>query len=431
MLKDYLPIQQIRAESNLIDKLVLALIFCFPLFSLTLRHWLSGIYGLLILLALIVLFRKHTRLYPEEKILLVLTLLLVLSFFLSATLNDWSVNSIRRIGNVAKYIFFAPFYLLLRRYLAAPRLLLSGILIGSIILGLQSLYDIAFRPYHQGWGIYGPIIFGDLSVLFFGILLMILFIERQYLARPRALGVAMLFAIVAGILSGSRNAWLAASFSIIAVPLLSAKYINFRQVGSVLLAFIIISIAIVTFYKPLNDRMLLGYNQFKVFMTEGAPRDLPLYGNSVGTRLEQWRSALHIYKEAPLFGFGGGNAAKEVNRFVKEGKAHPDLYNPDSETNIGGLHSTYFETLLNEGLVGLAIALAFLLYPLYIFLRSRQRDPLLAGIGVIFSCNYLIFGFTENPLVHDNYTSVYLTFLAILFAQVVRQRQKPTESAPH
>jgi O-antigen ligase len=307
--------------------------------------------------------------------------------------------------------------------------LLIGIMLGSFVLGLQSLYDIAFRPHQQGWGIYGPIIFGDLAVLFFSLLLLIFIFNRNYLINPPLLGIAVLFAILAGILSGSRNAWAAAIFSSLLVAFLGSRFIKIKYLVLAVISLVIVAVAILSAYKPLQERMILAYQQTYTFISEGAPRDIPLAGNSVGTRLEQWRSALQIYKDSPLFGFGGGNAAKEVNRFVKKGLAHPDLYNIDSETNIGGLHSTYFETLVNEGLIGLGIVLLFLCYPLYIFIKTRKRDPLLSSIGIIFISNYLVFGVSENPLVHDNFTSVYLLLLAVFFSTAIHSLHTAANTA--
>ena len=405
------------------DKLVMLSILLFPTLSMSARHWLSGIFTLLAIVALFVTFRGHRKLYKEEKVFLVLLALYILCFFISATLNDWSVNSIRRVGNVMKYVFFFPLYLLIRQYTDLHRLLLVGIVIGGIVLGLQALYDVLVSGNTQAWGIYGPIVFGDLSVLFFAITLILVIFNNRLTLSTYILTFALLMAVLAGLLSGSRNAWVAAVFSVLIIPFLCFPYVKYKKT-LLLLPVIIFIISATTFAlnNSMQDRLALAYNEVKTYLTQGAPENIPIKSNSAGYRLEQWRVAMHIYKDAPFFGHGGGNAGKNVNRYAEKGLAHPDMINLDTETTIGGLHNTYFEALVNEGIIGLVIILMFLLYPLWIFIRTRKYNPLLSTIGIVFMANYLIFGITENPFVHDNFTSVYLLFLAVFFSEAVRSK---------
>jgi len=422
------PLQEFISGTNLRDRLFLGLVFCFPIFSLTIRHWLSGIYAILILLSLFSLHQCRHKLYKEEKILLILTLLLLLSFFFSASINHWSINSEKRIGTVLKFIFFIPLYLNLRRYDNLTKLLFRGILIASFILLTTALYDIEIRKLPWGIGIYGPIIFGDLSVLYFGIILLILILEKQPQAVSWFYISASLSAFTAGMLSGSRNAWLTAVITILIVPFLTTRKNKLKYLILISLPIILFFGSIFAFNKPFHNRMFLAISQTISFIKDGAPRDKPLTNDSIGIRLEQWHSALILYKEAPFFGFGGGNAAKEINRLALEGRVHPDLYNPASETNIGGIHNTYFETLLTEGSIGLIIMLSFLLYPLFVFVRLRKTDMLLSSTGILFLLDFMLFGTTENPFNADNFSSVYLVLLGILFSAAMHKLYPKTSN---
>jgi len=408
------------------EKIVLLAIFLFPVLSLSVRHWLSGIYSLIALIALFLAFKKPLHLKKEEKILFALFALLLFSFIISASLNGWSDNSIRRLGTVLKYVLFFPVYLLIRRYKDLFNLLLTGIVLGGFILGIQALVDVFYTGLDQGWGIYGPIIFGDLSVLFFSITLIILFFTPTHSKTPYFLTLSLLLSALAVLLSGSRNAWLAALFSIFVIPFLSYKFIKYKKAILVIIPIILITASASLFTDAMQKRLALAYTELNTYLTQGAPRDIPIKSNSVGFRLEQWRVALHITNDAFLFGYGGGNAGKHVKHYAEKGLAHPDLINPDTEKGIGGLHSTYFETLINEGIIGLIIILVFLLYPVYVFSSSRNINPQLAIIGIVFISNYMIFGISENPFVHDNFSSVYLIFLSVFFSEVVRNRYSTT-----
>ena len=406
------------------NNIVVLAILLFPVLSLSVRHWLSGIYSLLALIALFVVFKKPHHLYKEEKILFVLFTLLLLSFMISASLNGWSDNSIRRLGTVLKYLLFFPLYLLIRQFKDLSSFLFVGIIIGGVVLGLQALIDVFYNGLEQGWGIYGPIIFGDLSILFFSITLIILFFSPEHSKTTYLLIISLIFSALAVFLSGSRNAWLASIISIVVIPFLCYRFIKYKRAILVILPILLIAGSASLFTNSMQTRLHSAYDEFRTYITKGAPRNISIYDNSVGFRLEQWRVATHITQDAFFFGYGGGNAGKHVSRYAEKGLAHPDLINPDTEKGIGGLHSTYFETLINEGIIGLVILLAFLIYPIYIFFQTRNDGPLISTIGIIFIINYMIFGISENPFVHDNFSSVYLILLSVFFSEAIRNKYK-------
>lgn len=404
------------------EKFVVLAILIFPILSLSVRHWLSGIYSLLALLALSIVFRKPHNLHKEEKILFALFTLLLVSFIISASLNGWSDNSIRRLGAVLKYVLFFPIYLLIRQFKDLSSFLFVGIVLGGAILGLQALFDVFYSGLEQGWGIYGSIIFGDLSILFFSITLILLFFTTGHTKKTYLYIFCLILSALAVYLSGSRNAWLASLFTLFAIPLLCYKFMRYKRAILIIIPIIIITVSASLFTDSMQKRLALGIDEFTTYITQGAPNDIPIKLNSIGFRLETWRVAMIIIKEAPYFGFGGGNAGKHVSHYAQKGLAHPDLVNPDTEKGIGGLHSTYFETLLNEGSIGLIIMLLFLFYPMYIFITARKFDPLLSTIGILFIANYMIFGVSENPFVHDNFSSVYLIFLSVFFSEILRNK---------
>ncbi len=408
--------------SSLGDKIALAIIFLFPVLSLSVRHWLSGLYSVLALVALFLIFRRPGALYREEKILLALLFLFLASFFLSATLNDWSPNSFRRVGNVIKFIIFFPTYLLIRHYKNAIKYFLAGIVLGGSVLGIQAILDMTVFHSGEAGGIYGPIIFGNLGVLFYAFCTVLFLFEKQHTRFSYLLLIPILLSLLAMYLSASRNAWLAAIYTTIAIPFLCLAFIKHKNV---LLAFIFIVLSlsvVVMSTDTIRERGARAYNELTTFINDGAPKDVSLLTTSVGFRLEQWRVALMIFKEKPLFGHGGGTAGKHVTRYAQKGIAHPDLNIPATIKGIGGLHSTYFESLVNEGIIGLIIILSFILYPLYIFIRYKKYNQPIAIMGILFSTNFLIFGTTENPFVHNNFSSIYLVFLGILFSTVVRSK---------
>lgn len=410
---------------NLIEKSVLLLIFLFPILSLSVRHWLSGIFSILALLSVIYLFKKHDKLYTEEKILLWIFFAFIFSFILSATLNDWTYTSLKRIDTESKYLLFFPLYIFLRQFVPLRDILLTGSVLGGLMLGLQALYDVYFTTHERGWGIYGPIILGDLSVLFFSFSTCMLIYNKPKLPFTVLLIVSIFFSVIATYLSGTRNAWLALFISL---PILlfflwqshKSKILLFTYIFLISITLIISAFSVTS----IKGRAVIAYDEINLFIRHGAPDDYNLIGSAVGFRLEQWRVATKIFQNAPFFGYGGGNAGKQVNQYVEKGLAHKDLFNPKAEKSIGGLHSTYFDTLVNEGLIGLIMLFIFLLYPLFTFITLRKYDQLTSSLGLLLIINYMIFGATENPFIYDNFSSVYLIFLAVLFSDIVAKSYK-------
>jgi O-antigen ligase len=176
------------------------------------------------------------------------------------------------------------------------------------------------------------------------------------------------------------------------------------------------------FAGPIYERASKAVSQFESYMNISSMEKGEIGHSSAGFRLEQWRTISQLFLERPVWGFGAGNAGREINRYVEEGKAHPDIYSAQAETNIVGVHSAYFGKLGTEGIMGFTALLAMLLYPLYIFVRNRRYSHSVFALGLVFSVGFAVFSTTENPFVHDNFTSLFLVFLSILFSSSIRSQ---------
>jgi len=414
-------------KSNLCDRTIFALIFLMPILSMSVRHWLSGIFSLLALLSFYYLFTQRKFLHKEERFLLYIFAAFLFSFILSATLNDWTPNSLRRTGTEFKYLLFFPLYIMLRKYVNLRDMLLYGVIIGGIILGLQGIYDTYFHPIHRAKGIYGSITFGDLAVLFFSITTLLALYEKQNKLKIYILTSSILSAL-AVYLSGTRNAWLAFLISFILIVVLSKPKENYQyliKTFSIIIIFTVIFAALIstTSESRIFSRATTAINEINDYSGDKSAENLPpLKRTSIRFRLEKWKVALRIFTEAPWFGYGAGNVGIHINSYVREGKAHPDLYDLPSETGIGDTWSTYVDSLVHEGSVGFIMFLLFLLYPMYIWLKLRKYNYLTSSIGILFTLNFMMFGVSENPFISDNATSVYLIFLSVLFSSLINAK---------
>jgi len=377
------------------------------------------------LISLVLLYKTiRQELTREEKYLFLVFAAFLASFLLSATLNGWTENSYKRIGTEFKYLLFLPLYLLLRQHPHTLRYFMWGILLGGIVLGLQAVHDTFFSVYHRGQGKYGPITFGDFAVAI-GFLALMYAINHAPTRRLKILGfLSFLMAILAAFLTGSRNAWLTMILLALLVPFLQQKGLRPRYVlGTYALVVLLAYTIFFVVNNPISRRAELAIQQTQQYFDEYKKEDhykKPLTG-SANIRLEQWRIALRAFRDAPWFGYGGGNAGRTENEYIKRGLGHPDLYNPKAYHNISGIHSTYFETLLTEGAVGLVIVLLFYGYPLWFFVRNRRKAPYPASLGIVLVTGYMLFGLTENPITSDGFSSLYLTALAVIFSSTINK----------
>ena len=436
-MKHLQALQKTLLESSIGDRIVYTLVFLFPIAGMSVRHWLSGIFSLIAIISLPMLVKTAKGpLRREEKILLYIFLAFLFSFALSATLNGWTDNSIKRIGTEFKYLLFIPLYLLLRRNQSLDSFLFAGVIVGSILLGAQAVYDTYFHEWHRAVGQYGQIVFGDLAVLYFTITS---FIAIQYKDSKcsRYLLIPLTMSLLSVYLSGTRNAWIALLVSLALIVLLSRPASNIKNLSKVFLPTFLLTIFIAVLVSTTSQSQIL--NRFTTAISEvdtisnnqKIDTTSTLHGKSFQFRLEKWKVALRIFTEAPVFGYGAGNVGIHINRYVKAGKAHPDLYDLPSETGIGDTWNTYIDSLVHEGTIGFVIFLIFLIYPLYISIKLRSQNLLLSNIGIMFSINYMIFGLSENPFISDNASSVYLLFLAVIFSSLVTSKYDAFINSPH
>ncbi|HFQ14516.1 MAG TPA: O-antigen ligase family protein [Gammaproteobacteria bacterium] len=399
------------------EKALFVLLFLFPILSLSVRHWLSGAFSLIVLLSLVYAWRslKEKPLYREEKILFGIFGLYFFSILLSSTVNGWTEASYHRLGTELKYLAFFPFYLYIRQYPSAWRGLILAIPLGGIVLGGQAIYDTYFTSFERANGIYGPIIFGDLGVLLTIFSLIFALTNRNKLWISINL-LAGAMGMLAVIYSGSRNAWLAVVVSLIILPFLIGTRTTFWRVSGSYLAIITVAVVmIINTPSAITARVGVATEQFKSYFYHSPDDNYDVTTTSVGERLEMWRSALVIFRENPCAGIGPGNMHKEINWLAVS-------KNIGVKTKHGHVHNAYLEILGTQGIIGFLVFIAMLFYPLYIFLSKRRYDRRIAGLGIMLMSGFVVFSLTEVPFIHDNFSSIFLTFLSVFFAWIIHAK---------
>ncbi len=400
------------------ERAVYALLFALPVAGISVRHWISVTFTLLVLLSLPDLFRRREELLRPERYLLLIAAVFFGVFVVTALVNGWTELQTRFLSRELRFLLLIPIYLMLRRYPHAGLWLLRGGVVGGFTLLAQSLYDLYVLGLPQAQGIYSPNLLGPFAALLALFLLVLWRIDRKREWRY-AIAPSVLVALAATVLSASRGAFVGL-IGMLAVWG-AMRWRGWRLALPVLLAVGIIGIG---YFASGNVRTRVddAARELHSAVLEGELTQLEAkHLDSVSTRIEMWRVSLMIFRDHPVFGVGRGNYTEAARTYVAQGRVHPDVANHSHP------HNAYLEMLVSKGIVGLLVFLALLFYPLFFFLRTRRRAPDTALLGMLLITGFALFSLTDaSTYIKGNFISIFLIYLAVLFAWHV-QRLRASE----
>ena len=411
----------------LFERFVKYSLFLMPTFAVSVKHWVSGFFGLLVLLGLISLFRsgKDTySLYKEEKILIAILVSYFGVFLISSLANGWGQAGTYGLGTEIRYVLIIPVYLMLRNITEVERYLFAGIILGALVGGVQGLLDVyVFKTFEYGriiaWGHYGHLFIGPVTLLMVGLLIPAVRVlkldKRLWLILA---GIAFLgLATVA--LSTARSAYL--GFILLSI-LTTIYYLRWRTATVVIVVLTGLMISTYVISDKVQYRINKGVSEVTAYFEslEKYPDNPEKYHmGSLGTRLEMWRSTQYFFHEAPWFGVGRFNYQKKAQEFVDQGLANQAIAIHSHP------HNAYIEMIMSKGIFGLLALLLLMYYPLYVFIKTRNasRDSAFAGIVLISA--YTIFSLTEaSTFIKNNFVSIYLVYLSVFFSWHIREVHK-------
>ena len=133
----------------------------------------------------------------------------------------------------------------------------------------------------------------------------------------------------------------------------------------------------------------------------------------VSQRLEMWRAAWLLFRQAPVFGMGTGAYQDETGVLVAAGRVPPDIADFDHP------HSDYFDALSSRGLLGFLVLVLLLGVPAWLCKDGLDsHDPHRVGAalgGVLVATGFAIFGLTETMFIHSVTIGWYVIMTAIFF----------------
>jgi O-antigen ligase len=373
---------------------------CFPLFSLIVKGWVSGVLFFSTLIAVILLllpFYKHPPegLRTQSDIFTTdplgrLSTFFVIAFslpILSVALGQLLQGSLNvaRFDAPSRYLFAVVVFMAITRYRSSvPRVLELAVPAASVItLALISFVPVTFWSAYPGRlsnHFIDPLIFGQIALALGVIsLLMMRFNEK----RVSFITLLQLIGAIAGIYlsirSGSRTGWLG-------IPLLVffwvMHYSMLSRWKTALLAVTAVGLLMSALYfgssgmRPrLNDMYLETINYHWNKMNPDT---------NVGVRISWMRIGWHFFSIHPLSGWGDHSLEKNINDeaiAVYASKASRD------GILIAGFHNDFVANAVRYGIGGFIATVGIFLIPLLFFtycLRYKKVESYaMAGFGYV------------------------------------------------
>lgn len=403
------------AYPDITERIVYLLIFLFPIAGMSIRHWITNIFNLLVLIALFTLRKPREPLLKQEKYFLLICAAYFSMFIVSSLANGWEKTQTYYLGTELRFLMVIPLYLLLRRYPDCSKWLLHGAILGGFFLFGQACYDVYIIGHSSALGIYSKNIIGPFAVLvgFWSLY----FIWQNYKKLNKPALIFILLSITAAFttagLSGSRGAYVGFLITGLACIMFIS---NPRWMAA---SFIAICLSAFIFYQNINivqngvDNATDGVLQY--FQAKDHTKD-PSSTTSTGIRLDMIRTGILLIRDNPLTGIGPGNYNKTIQHYIKEGNVSPTL------GEFSHPHNTFLEVATAKGLIGLLTILLLFYYPAYIFIKGYKVSKPTAVLGLIHIIAISTFSLTDHSVVvMNNYTSILLLGMAIFVAEHFRR----------
>lgn len=385
------------------ERVVYALVFLFPVAGVSVSHWFTAIFTILVFMALWELprWRQQEPVSKSEKIWLVCCAGFFGSFVLSALVNGWDAGQTKSIAIDIRYLLVVPLYLMLRRFPKAGVYLLMGCALAAIALAVQAGYDMMVLNKERAEGFYSPNLLGPVAAL----VAVWLVVGRELLLRLTwAIPVLVMAALYAVLMSGSRGGYLGlVAMLVVWAMLISRGYQRILAVG------VVVALTAGSYFGSamVRDRVDIAARETVACLIANGSPDCPM-GSSIGIRFVIWTVATKAFLESPIVGVGNKHYSIYSKKYADQGLISQAM------VSDGHAHNAYFEVLMSRGVVGFIFFAGMLFYPLYLFIRTYRASPATASLGGAHVVGFAVFSLTDaSTFVMGNFTAIFLLCMSL------------------
>jgi len=206
--------------------------------------------------------------------------------------------------------------------------------------------------------------------------------------------------------SGSRGGWIALP-AVVAV-LLSVKAKKTSTGKKIFFSILLVAILYVVYQTPqlpVKSRINAAVNNVIAYYQEDK------VNTSSGFRLEMWKAAWLMAEDSKFLGVGEAQYHANLAKLIKENKVDKGL------DHFSAPHSQYFNSLSEQGVIGLLSLLLMMLIPLKVALNKVKENKEIKFIGLfvaVLVVSYLDFMLTSESLDRQLMVVIYAFILSIL-----------------
>lgn len=396
---------------DLRQRFVLLLAALFPMVSVSLKSGGSILYTLLVLPALVYAWPERKQLTSEEKRWLLAYVLLLAVAVLSLIYTAEIKIGVEKLERYFRLATLGLVYLFLRRMnVETGQFFLIGVVAAAFSLAIQALYQTQFLHAPFAEGLYHKIVFGDMAVLAFTIMLAAMLTVARRHWHFLLLGFAMCLAVYASLMSATRGAWLLLPVIVLVLMWLYRSMLGRRGWLAIILSSFVVAATLAVWQpKVIMKPMQTGFQEIERYLND------PNKAGSWGARLEMWGNSIKIWRQNPLLGTGLGDFQHDSKLLVEQGVS----VNREVVELYGHAHSIYFDALASFGAVGLLVlVLALFVLPWRYFYRHWRKDAepwrrFYALSGLLTVVAFAEFGLTEGWTSRNPFVNPYIIYIAV------------------
>lgn len=391
-------------------------LFLYPVLLLTLRGGMNLMFAVLLIVALVHLFRDRQAFpdsldFPHSGLLMMAMASPVIAILLSQSFHgDFSG---RPYDGVSRLLLAIPILLVLRkvdiRQLAIVQYAFPLGAIGSFIaIKLYSVNEL--QDGFAATSFLNHIHLGDLALMLGALSALSIHWMRNdpfWIVALKVIG--LLAGLYVSAKSSARGGWVALPFFLFIWFYFRSSSKPWRKIGIAASLALVLSIASYFLLHTIRSRIDLIYTDILAFNSGNLD-------TSIGIRLQLWKAALHLFLENPFFGVGADGFKAAMQALVSSG------YITQMAGEFGGaeVHNEILAQSVRFGIFGLISILLVYLVPLLLFWRLAQthlRSKRTAAVmGIFMVVGFFIFGLTVEIFNLKMTIAFFSLTLAVLLA---------------
>ncbi|MBI5539748.1 MAG: O-antigen ligase family protein [Bacteroidia bacterium] len=250
----------------------------------------------------------------------------------------------------------------------------------------------------------------------------LLFLKNySYWQRIAAFAVTIIL-IIAIIFSYTRAAWLSMVVALVMFILVVLK-IKFRTFAIIVVSSVAI---ILLFWTQVYMKLEKNRQDASSNFTEQIQSVTNISTDASNReRLNRWSSAIRMFREKPILGWGPGTY---MFKYAPYQFSYERTEISTNSGDLGNAHSEYLGPLAESGIFGsltfLAIVIATIFYSMRLYRNTKDRNTKIIVLSVLIGLvTYYVHGILNNFLDTDKLSALFWGYTAIIVALDIAEKQ--------